>query len=386
MSMVVITGVGAVSPLGRGVKALWEGLLRGRPALGPIRRFDGSGFRSAGGGEVPEEAVDAGAFRTRAECYLVTAAREALEDAGLGVPAGDVALVVGTNFGGMSAAERAFSGEPAALAEYEFRAQACRCAEALGLAGPVVVLSLSCASGAAAVAVARELVLSGRAERVLACGYDELSLYAYAGLAALRAMSPNALRPFDRRRDGTLFSEGAGALLVEDASSARSRSARILAGIAGAALNNDAYHMTAPDKSARGISALMRAALSDAGLSPQDIDHANLHGTGTQYNDLIETAAMKTVFGERARTIPVTANKSVIGHAMGAAGSLETIACAKSLVEGIVPPVAGLEEQDPQCDLDVVRGEPRQIQARYALKTSYGIGGTNAALVLARVG
>jgi len=383
---VAITGLGAVSPLGRGVKPLWEGLLAGRPALGPITRFDASPFRSAGGGQVPESAIgDSPPGRTLAERYLLAAAREALEDAGLGPPAGDMALVVGTNFGGMSAAERALAGGDAGrLSEYEFRAQAERCARELGLAGPRLALSLSCASGAAVVVVARELILAGRAERVLACGYDELSLYAFAGLAALRAMSPTGLRPFDRRRDGTLFSEGAGALVVEDLRSATERGAKVLAEIVGGALNNDGYHMTAPEKEARGISALLRDALADAGARAEDIDHANLHGTGTPYNDLIETVALKAVFGARARSIPVTANKSVIGHAMGAAGALETIACVLSLGEGLVPPVAGLEEQDPQCDLDVVRGGPRRADIACALKTSYGIGGTNAALVLRR--
>ncbi len=293
------------------------------------------------------------------------------------------ALVVGTNFGGMSRAERSLAGGGSGdLTGYEFRRQAERCAERLGLTGPCVVLSLSCASGTAAMVVARDLIRTGRAARAVAAGYDELSRYAFAGLAALRAMSPNALRPFDKRRDGTLFSEGAGALVIEKAADAEGRGRKGYAVLAGGALNNDAYHMTAPEKEARGVKALVRAALADAGVGPEEVDHVNLHGTGTKYNDLNETIAMKDIFGERARSIPVTANKSGLGHAMGAAGALEAIASVLTIRHGRIPPTIGIEEQDPECDLDLVRGAPREARLRCVLKTSYGIGGTNAAVVL----
>jgi acyl transferase domain-containing protein len=190
------------------------------------------------------------------------------------------------------------------------------------------------------------------------------------------------MRPFDRRRNGTVFSEGAGAVVVESDESARGRNAKVYVSVLGGALNNDAYHMTAPEKEARGIRALMAAALSDAGVGPHEIDHVNLHGTGTKYNDLIETKAIKAVFGERARSIPVTANKGALGHAMGAAGSLETIAAVLSIRDGKIPPTLGFEEPDPECDLDVVTGSAREMVIGTALKTSYGIGGTNAAVVL----
>jgi 3-oxoacyl-(acyl-carrier-protein) synthase len=380
----VITGLGAVSPFGWGVGPLWDGLLAGRCALGPIHRFDASPFRSAGGGEVPEQ--DDKSFpegHLRAEGYLDAAIGEALADAGLAGPA--TAIVVGTNFGGMAAAERALAGgEASALWQYEFRSQADRCADTHHIDGVRLVLSQSCASGAAAIAIARDLVLAGRARRVVAAGYDELSRYVFAGLAALRAMSPKGLRPFDIERDGTLFSEGAGALVIEYEDSARERGATVHARLAGTALTNDAYHMTAPEKEARGISALMSAALNDAGLSPDAVDHINLHGTGTKYNDLIETRAVRNVFAHSAASIPVTANKSAFGHALGAAGVLESVAACMSMRNGVVPPTIGLENQDPECDLDVVTGGPRECRLDTILKTSYGIGGTNAAVVLAR--
>ena len=379
---VVVTGLGAVSPLGWGVTPLWEGLVAARSGLGPVQRFDASVFRSSLGGEVPANAdAHPTTERTLAEGYLLGALREALAASGAH-PEG-TALVVGTNFGGMAAAERALAGgdEPD-LAGYEFRVQAARCARALGLTGVTVALSLSCASGTAAIVAARDLIRSGRAERVIAAGYDELSRYAFAGLAALHAMTTTALRPFDRRRDGTLFSEGAGAIMIESERAAAERGAPALAEVLGGALTNDAYHMTAPEKEARGIRALISGALADAKVEPERIDHVNLHGTGTKYNDAIETKALKAVFGERAVRIPVTANKGTIGHAMGAAGALETIATILTMREGIVPPTVGLEEPDPECDLDVVTGGARHLSVGVALKTSYGIGGANAAVVL----
>ncbi len=250
------------------------------------------------------------------------------------------AIVAGTNFGGMSAAETALTAgrqDPAqaSLDGYLFGAAGFRLARRFGLGGPRFNLSLSCASGTAALGVALDLIRRGRAEVVLACGYDELSLFVYAGLSALRAITPETIRPFDKRRKGTLFSEGAGALVVESAAhAARRKAPRVYARLLGRAMNNDAYHMTAPEQEARGIQALMRAALADAQVPPEAIEHLNLHATGTPYNDAIETKAVLAVFGARGREIPVCAVKSSIGHCMGAAGSIETIAAVLTLCEG----------------------------------------------------
>jgi 3-oxoacyl-[acyl-carrier-protein] synthase II len=398
--------MGAVSPHGRGVQTLWRALLEGRTAFRPISLFDASVFRNAQAGEVPGYPPAPG--RTRAERMLRDAAAEALAEA-LGLPPdaapetvsaavrasslAGAALVAGTNFGGMSAAETALvEGEQdprrAGLDEYLFGRAAAATAREFGLNGPQFNLSLSCASGAAALGLACDLVRSGRAEVALACGYDELSLFAYAGLSALHAITPETMRPFDLRRKGTLFSEGAGALLVESETQARRRpAARRHAEVLGRALNNDAYHMTAPEQEARGIQALMRAALRDAGCPPERIDHLNLHATGTLYNDRIEARAVRAVFGPRGSSIPAAAVKSSIGHTMGAAGALETIAAALTLREGLVPPVCGLDmaQKDPECDLRTPINAPVSGEFRTALKTSYGFGGTNAAIVLAGV-
>ena len=227
----------------------------------------------------------------------------------------------------------------------------------------------------------------GRAEFVLVCGYDELSLYVYAGLSALRAITPETIRPFDKRRKGTLFSEGAGAMVVESAEhAARRKAPRIFAKILGRAINNDGFHMTAPETEAHGIKALMRDALADAHVEPERIDHINLHATGTPYNDAIETKAVHAVFGTRGHSIPVCSIKSSVGHTMGAAGVLESIAAVHSLNEGLIPPVLGLDpaEKDPDCDLHTPTGSALSGRFETILKTSYGFGGTNAAVVLGK--
>lgn len=404
---VLVTGLGAVSPHGEGVAKLWDGLLSGRQGFSTISLFDASSFRNALAGEVKGYPVLPGG-RPRAFRMLQHACSEAFRDAlGLADQAADgeiaaglmkqfvlkgSAVVAGTNFGGMSAAERALvQGEAdateASLSEYLFGAASEGVASTFGLTGPRLNLSLSCASGSASLGVAFDLVRRGRVQAALACGYDELSLFIYAGLSALRAITPDTIRPFDKRRQGTIFSEGAGAILIENADSARRRKApKIYAEIVGRAMNNDAYHMTAPEQEAQGIQALMGAALTDAGIGPSKIDHINLHATGTPYNDKIETKAVLGVFGERGAEIPVCSVKSSIGHTMGAAGVLESIAAVLSIRDGALPPVLGLDpgQQDPECGLRPVTGTPLKGAFRTVLKTSYGFGGTNAAVVFAQ--
>lgn len=402
---VVITGMGSISPHGKGVKPLWDGLLAGRSAIRPITLFDAQAFRNAQAGEVDGYPVEPGG-KPRALRMLNDACGEALGDA-LGVSNSDAsdlrektesipslagaALVAGTNFGGMSAAEVALvDGETdpskASLENYLFGAATTGLAREYGLGGPRLNLSLSCASGAAAIGVAFDLIRQGRVQAAIACGYDELSLFVYAGLCALRAVTPETIRPFDQRRKGTLFSEGAGVMVLERLESAKARGARIYAEILGRAMNNDAYHMTAPEQEAHGIRALMRAALADAKLPPERVGHLNLHATGTPYNDKIETKAVLDVFGARGKEIPVAAIKSSIGHTMGAAGLIESIAAVKSLNDGLVPPVVGLDpaEKDPECDLKVAVGAPLAVSFDVVMKTSYGFGGTNAAVVMGR--
>ena len=407
---VVITGMGAISPHGRGVAALWKGLLEGRSAFSPITLFDASMFRNPLAGVVSDyPASSENVLPARSLRMLHDAAGEALRDVlGLPVTSADseivsmiaadegfkhAAIVTGTNFGGMSAAESALvegASEPskASMDGYLFGTAGSGLAGRWGIAGPRMNLSLSCASGTAAIGLAFDMVRRGRAEIAIACGYDELSLYAYAGLSALRAITPETIRPFDKRRKGTLFSEGAGVVVVESAARAAQRKApTIHARILGRAMNNDAYHMTAPEQEARGIQALMLIALADANIQPGQIDHLNLHATGTPYNDAIETKAVHAVFGPRGREIPVCSVKSSIGHCMGAAGILESIVAVLTLRDGKVPPILGLDpaQKDPECDLTTPTGGALNIACKTILKTSYGFGGTNAAVVLNRL-
>jgi 3-oxoacyl-[acyl-carrier-protein] synthase II len=220
---------------------------------------------------------------------------------------------------------------------------------------------------------------------VLAGGYDALSEFVWAGLGALRTMSAEAVRPFDKNRDGTIFSEGAGALIVEELGYARERGAPIQAELFGYGHNNSAWHMTAPARGGAGTAAVIRMALSDAGISPVQVDHVNAHGTGTVPNDLTETQAIKAVFGEHARRIPVTSIKGMTGHLMGAAGSAEAIATILSIRDSFVPPTINYDTPDPDCDLDYVTNAGRRAEVRIALSNSAGIGGCNAAALFGRI-
>ncbi len=395
MNRVVITGVGAVCSLGHSAAEFWEGLCAGRSGLAPMERLDASGLRNPLAGEVkhPEalrlpEGVEAEDLATR---FALAAAREALADAGL--PGGDrVGISFSTNFGGALAWERYATtllaeGNPSSpedLLRLSFEDAAGLVARTFGLAGPRATLSLSCSSGAGALAWALDAIRLGRADAVLAGGHDALSLSALAGLSALRTISADTIRPFDKNRSGTIFGEGAGMLLLEEREHARARGARIYGELLGAATNNNAYHVTAPDKRGEGLAAVLRAALADAHAAPETVDYVNAHATGTKYNDVVETTAIKEVLGPRAYEIPVTSIKAATAHPMAAAGSLEAIATLLALRDGIVPPTLNYQVPDPECDLDCVPGEARQVPMRLAVSISSGIGGNNAAVVLGR--
>jgi 3-oxoacyl-(acyl-carrier-protein) synthase len=382
--------MGAISPAGNTVAELWDALSAGRDCLAPVTRFDASPYRNQLAGEVKDFPL--GDAPSRANAYALATLEQAIGDAGLAGPElRDAGLSLATNFGGMDCAEQFLSTrlrgehpEAGLFGEFDFFAAARHAAARWGIEGPLCTLSLSCSSGVAAIGQAADLIAAGRCAAVLAGGYDELSELWFSGLSALRAMTSDIIRPFDKERSGTLFAEGAGAVVVESLSSARQRGAAVHAEVLGHAMNNDAYHMTAPDQSGRGITAVMQMALDDAGVEPGEVQHINAHGTGTQYNDKIETAAVRSVFGDHARQLTVTANKSMLGHTCGAAGTLEAICTIHTLKTGVVPPTIRLQTPDPECDLDYVPNEPREQDVRTALCNAYGIGGTNSAIVLRR--
>ena len=394
---VVVTGLGAVSPFGVGVETLWDNLVEGRYAIRPLTRFDTSEYRYKEGGEVPDfeftAPVEPADGIDRANRYLLTAAAEALADAGLepdraGGPGTGVML--GTNFGAGETIERWFkesgSADTERLRDLFFEARlgsaGDRLATWLEALGPRLVLSLSCSSGASAVAVGLDLIRRGAADRVVAGGYDSLSEFAWSGLSILRTMTAGKIRPFDARRDGTIFSEGAGVLLLEEMELARGRGARVYAEVAGAGVNNNAFHMTAPDQWGTGLRRAIEAALADAGVEPGGVDFVMAHGTGTKYNDASETQALKAALGPRAAQVPVVSIKSMIGHTMGASSSLEEVATLLAMTRGVAPGTINCEERDPECDLDyVTEGTRDGLKIGVALANSSGIGGSNAVVV-----
>jgi len=396
---IVVTGMGVVSPLATGVKMFWRGLCQGKNGIGRITRFDPTGFRFTQAGEVGtfqlpddlktgDQPVDLGTQ------FMLVAAAEAVREARLDDTSADrngIGVAVSTNFGGILSGEAVLrqvggTGEATAddFREYLFQTCADRVAGKWGFAVPRATLSLACASGTAALAYGCDLIRNGRATAVLTGGYDVLSEFAWSGLSALRTMSADAVRPFDKRRDGTIFSEGAAALIIEDRERAEARGAPIHAILAGSGTNNNGYHLTAPAKEGEGSATVMRMALDDAQLQPGDIDHINAHGTGTVPNDVTETQAIKNVFGKHAPRIPVTSIKSMIGHMMGAAGSAEAIASVLALRDGVIPPTINYAEPDPLCDLDTVTCAARKAPLHSVLSNSAGIGGCNAAVIFRR--
>ena len=390
---VVVGGMGLICSLGAGVEPVFERMCRGDCGIRPLHRFPAE--LCPLGGLLPD-AVEVDLRRRYPEedlavAMATAAGQQALRHAGgngrFGQPDAGTGLILATNFGAMETLEwcwreRLDTGtmDPATFAAWDTVLE--RVAAALGCGGPRAQLSLSCASGAAAVALACDWLREGRADRVLAIGYDAITEYCWYGLSNLRTMSAVALRPFDRQRSGTVFGEGAAAMLLMTGRDA-GRAVRPLAVVAGAATNNNAFHMTAPARQGAGSRRVMAAALRDAGLSPEDVDHVCAHATGTIANDPTEVAALRALFDDRLPAMTVAAHKSQLGHMMGAAGLAEAITTVMTLERNLVPPTVNHDEAAPECAVDCVPGAVRRRCVRVAVTNSAGIGGNNAALVLA---
>jgi 3-oxoacyl-[acyl-carrier-protein] synthase II len=400
---VVITGLGAVSALGGDVAALAAGVADGRCGIGALTLFPYRG-RAATAAQVPEAvgpraaaALPPATVRrlSRPDGFALAAASEACRDAGL--DAGlrrTAALAVGATTGGMLDTERVYERRRAGedrrfrlsrLLGTPLATAAAVVSQALGVRGPQTTLSTACSSSALAIALAAETIRRGEARAALAVGTDGLCRLTYAGFDALHALDPDRCRPFDRGRRGLSLGEGAAALVLEDAAHARARGARARAVLLGWGTATDAQHLTAPHpEGARAIAAL-RAALAAAGLPPDAIDYVNAHGTGTPQNDAVEVLVLRTVFGERLRRLPVSSSKSQLGHCLGAAGALEAAVTVIALEEGVLPSTVTLREPDPACaDLDLVPTAGRRQPLAAAVTSSYGFGGHNVSLVLAR--
>ena len=409
LQRVVVTGIGAVSPLGCGTDVNWQALLAGRSGIGPITAFDASDFPVRIAGQVP--GFDPAAYLEKKDIkkvdrfaqFAIAAAQMAMDDAHLTVTpeeAPRVGVVVGVGMGGIATIEeavRSFYDEglkrlsPFFIPRLIANMAPGHIAIRFGCTGVNYTPTSACASGGQAVGEAFRLVRYGDQDVVISGGAEAaITPMGVGGFAVMRAMSTRnneperASRPFERHRDGYVVGEGAGVLVVESLAHARARGARIYCELVGYGANGDAYHITSPAPDGRGAAECMRLALASGGIDPLEVDYINAHGTATPYNDVNETQAIKAVFGEHAARIAVSSTKSMTGHLLGGAGGVEAVYTALALHHGWLPPTINYDEPDPECDLDYVPNSARQVRARVALSNSFGFGGANACIAFRR--
>jgi 3-oxoacyl-[acyl-carrier-protein] synthase II len=406
---VVVTGLGAVTPLGNDVPTLWEGLLAGRSGVGPITLFDPSQLEVRIAAEVkdfdPVALFDRRQARRndRFTLFALEAARQALGDADLqleGEDGRDVGVLIGSAIGGILTLLENYdvlqASGPRRVSPFMVpmmmpNAASAAVAITYGLRGPNLCVASACATGSHAIGEAAEVIRRGHAEVMICGGSDaviaSLALSAFKNMGAVSTRNDEperASRPFDAGRDGFVMGEGAGVLVLESLEHARRRSARIYCELVGYGATADAYHITAPDETGQGAAWAMERALHDAGLAPEEVDYVNAHGTSTLLNDRVESQAIRTAFGPHADRLAVSSTKSLIGHLMGAAGAVEAIACIKSLESGWVHPTINYETPDPECDLDYVPNQARRLESRVVLSNSFGFGGHNGCLIFRR--
>jgi 3-oxoacyl-[acyl-carrier-protein] synthase II len=406
---VVITGLGAVTPVGNSVSAFWAALAAGQSGAGPITLYDASDQMIRIAAEVKR--FDPVALLGHKEAkrvdrfgqFALAAAEEAIQDAGLTFRQGHhrhVGILIGSGIGGLTTLldnmdvlrQRGPKRVSALMVPMMMpNAAAGLVAIRYGIHGPSIALASACATGTHAIGEAACHIRRGTAE-VMICGGSEAAIHPLAmaafanmGAASSRNDEPErASRPFDANRDGFVMGEGAGVLILEGLNHARRRRARIYAEVLGYGASSDAYHITAPDEDGTGALLSMQAALSDAHLAPEDIDYINAHGTSTPLNDRIETLAIHRAFDTHASEVPVSSTKSMIGHLLGAAGAVEAIACVKTLETGVVHPTINYETPDPGCDLDYVPNQARETHPHTTLSNSFGFGGHNATLIFGK--
>jgi 3-oxoacyl-[acyl-carrier-protein] synthase II len=398
---VVITGCGALTAAGSDLPALWRALVGGQSLVGTVTNFACPEQPVLAGAEarVPPaqalpESVDSDAFRGRCAHLALAAARAAVAQAGLErARFANAGVVLGSTMAeerqiGDLSERRAQTGDagidPGFFARADNHRLAAAIAAELGAGGPVWLSATACSSGNTALAWAYDFVADGTADVMLAGGADTFTRSLYCGFARMSALSKSVCKPFDRQRDGVSFGEGAGMLVLESLDHARARGATILAEVLGYGLSNDAYHVTAPEPNGGGFARAMSQALATTGLPAEAVGYVCAHGTGTPYNDQGEVRALKTVFGARATSIPVSSIKSTIGHTNGAAAAIAAIACVLALLHQTVPPTANLAEPDPEFGMDFVVGAGRSIELSACLDMSAGFGGANACLLLAK--
>jgi 3-oxoacyl-[acyl-carrier-protein] synthase II len=406
---VVVTGLGAVSPLGIGVPALWDGFIAGRSGVRRVQHFDTENLTVKIAAEVPD--FDPKAFMDpksvrrmdRFAQFAIAATREALSDANLEITDDNrerVAIVMNTGGGGIPTIESnvtamALSGPtrvgPLVIPMFAPNMASSQVSIAFGIYGPTITSAAACASGVQAYVDAVRLLHAGEADVVITGGTEAgITPVALTSLSNMHALSrrnddpERASRPFDLDRDGFVFGEGAGVLILETEEHAARRGAAVHAEALGGALTSDAFHLTAPEPSGRGARMAMKNALLRAEMEPHEIDYIAAHATATPIGDLAETVAIKGAFGEHAKTVAISANKSMVGHMLGAAGAISALACVLAMRDGIVPPTINLDTPDPECDLDYVPNVARQMTVNAAMVNGFGFGGQNASTIFRR--
>jgi len=407
---VVITGLGVISPVGNDVNTVWANLIAGKSGIGPITQFDASKYETRIAGEVKD--FDPAALLGRKEArrmdrftqLAMAAVGQALEDSGLKITPENslrVGVVIGSGIGGIETIVNEVNTmrekgvgrvSPFMVPMMLPDTAPGMVAIAYGVRGPNLSMASACATGSNTIGEAAEWIRYGRVDAAVA-GSSEAGIIplAIAGFNVMGALSrrnadpQRASRPFDKNRDGFVTGEGAGILILEEYEHAKARGAKIYAEVVGYGSTADAYHITAPDETGAGAAAAMQMALDQAGLQPTDMDYLNAHGTSTPLNDKSETAAIKRVFGEAAYDVPISSTKSMTGHLLGGAGSVEAVICVKVLQEHIIPPTINYETPDPDCDLDYVPNVARRKAVRRVMSNSFGFGGHNACIILSSV-
>jgi len=406
---VVITGAGLVIPTGIGTETAWKNICEGRSGIGPLTRFDPNGHETKIAGEVrsfnPEAYIEKKEIKKMDLFiqYALAATKEALEDAQLKIAPENcerIGVIVGTGLGGLPTIEKyhqiLLERGPSRISPFFIPMLIANLASGqiaiqFGAKGPNTCLVTACATGAHCIGDAFRAIVYGDAEAIIAGGTEaNITPLTVGGFNSMKALSTRneepekACRPFEKNRDGFVVAEGAGIIILEELEFALKRGAKIYGELIGYGYTGDAYHITAPPPDGEGAARCMRMAIKDAGLRPEDIEYINAHGTSTPLNDLTETRAIKTVFGEHAKKLAISATKSMTGHLLGAAGSTEAIFTLLAIRDGIIPPTINYEIPDPECDLDYVPNVARRQPLTVAMSNAFGFGGTNATLIFRR--
>jgi 3-oxoacyl-[acyl-carrier-protein] synthase II len=403
---VVVTGLGALTPLGNSVTESWEGAIAGKSGIGPITKFDSSAYKSRVAGEIKN--FDAGQFVSKQEIrryddfilYAIAASEMAMADANLSVNdqfSERIGVIIGSAIGGLLTLEEEvknlFSSSPRKISPFAVPAILANLASGhvsirFGAKGPINCAVTACAAGTSAIGDAYKTIAYGDADVMITGGVEAaVTQLAVGGFGAMRALSvrndepQKASRPFDKDRDGFVIGEGSGIIILEELSFALNRGARIYAELVGYGCTSDAFHMAAPPPGHEGAARSMRAAIRDADLNPENVDYINAHGTSTPLNDLYETQAIKSLFGDHAKRLAVSSTKSMTGHMLGGTGGVEAIFAVKSISEGIIPPTINLDSPDEECDLDYVPHVARRREVNTAMSNTFGFGGVNAVLL-----